>query len=190
MTQITSPVTGLVSRRSVEPGAQVAEGAPLLSVSQGETLKLLAQMKSIDTEKIRPGTPTQVVVDTMPDKMFRGKVTQVHELANFSGDESSVEIEMGKPHSSLKTGMPASASFPVGEQRDGIFLPKGALIQTQGREGHLFILENGKARRRIVICGDEQDSQIEVVSGLEPGELVVVTGIERLRDGSRVLAVE
>jgi membrane fusion protein (multidrug efflux system) len=130
------------------------------------------------------------VVDAMPDETFRGKVTQVHELANFSGDESSVEIEMADPNRALKTGMPASASFPLGEQRDGIFLPKGALIQTQGREGHLFVLENGKARQRVVIAGNEHASEIEVVSGLEPGEVVVVRGIERLRDGSRVLAVE
>ena len=190
LTQITSPVAGSVTRRWVEPGAQVAEGATLLSVSQGETLKLLAHMKSSDSEKIRPGTPTQVVVDALPGKIFIGKVTQVHELANFSGDESSVEIEMADADGSLKTGMQASASFPMGEQRDAIFLPKEALIQTQGRESHLFVLEDGKARQRTVISGNEHASQIEVVSGLEPGEVVVVTGIERLRDGSRVLAVD
>ena len=190
LARITAPVAGFVSRRWVEPGASVAESAPLISISQAGTLKILSHVKNVDLEKIRPGTAAQVVADALPDKVFRGKVTQVQELANFTGDESSVEVEVANPNGALKIGMAASASLPLEERRDGIFVPSGALVPTQGQQSHVFVLENGKARQKRVIFGKEQDGQIEVLSGLEPGQIVIVKGVDRLRDGSRVLAVE
>jgi multidrug efflux pump subunit AcrA (membrane-fusion protein) len=51
-------------------------------------------------------------------------------------------------------------------------------------------VENGKARQRPIVFGAEYEKQIEVLSGLDPGEVVVVKGADRLRDGSRVLALE
>ena len=189
LTRITAPIAGFVSRRWVEPGATVTESAPLVSISQAATLKILSHVKTVDLEKIRPGTAAQVVAEGAPDKVFRGKVTQVQELANFTGDESSVEIEVANPDGALKIGMIASASLPLEERRDGIFLPIGARVTTGGQQTHLFVLENGKARQKKVVLGKEQDGQIEVLSGLEPGQVVIVKGVDRLRDGSRVLAV-
>jgi RND family efflux transporter MFP subunit len=190
LARVTAPIAGFVSRRWVEPGATVAEAAPILSISQTETLKILVNLKSSDTETIKLGTIVQVVADPLPDRVFRGKVTQVQELANFTGDESSVEIETANPNGVLKIGMAASVSLPVGERHEGIFVPKGALVKTGGLQSHVFVLQSGKARQRTVICGKEYDNQMEIVSGLEAGEVVVVKGVERLRDGSRVLELQ
>jgi RND family efflux transporter MFP subunit len=190
LARITAPVAGLVSRRWVEPGARVSEAGPLLSISQADSLKILAHVKSVDTENIRMGSAIQIMVEALPDKVFRGKVMGIQELANFSGDESSVEIEVANKTGALKIGMTATVSFPIVQRREGIFIPLGALIQTQGRQSHVFVLENGKAHLKPVVSGEEQEDQIEIVSGLVPDEIVVVKGMERLREGSRVLAVE
>jgi membrane fusion protein (multidrug efflux system) len=190
LARISAPMTGFVSRRWAEPGARVAEATPLLSISQMEKLKILTHVKSADAENMRPGTAVQVVADGLPDKTFRGKITLVQELANFSGDESSVEIEVANPNNTLKIGMAASVLLPTEEPRHGIFVPPGALVQTRGREGYVFVVENGKARQRPIVFGAEYEKQIEVLSGLDPGEVVVVKGADRLRDGSRVLALE
>jgi RND family efflux transporter MFP subunit len=155
-----------------------------------EKLKILTHVKSADAENMRPGTAVQVVADDLTDKTFRGKITLVQELANFSGDESSVEIEVANPNNTLKIGMAASVSLPMEEPRHGIFVPPGALVQTRGREGYVFVVENGKSRQRPIVSGTEYENQIEVLSGLDPGEVVVVKGADRLRDGSRVLALE
>jgi RND family efflux transporter MFP subunit len=189
LTRITAPVAGFVSRRWADPGARVTESTPLVSISQAETLKIVAHVKSADTENLAPGVATQVVVDALPDKVFRGKVTQIQELANFSGDESSLEIEIPNANRALKIGMAASASLPLGESRDGIFIPATALVQTQAGRSHVFVIENGKARRKELVLGKEQDGEIEVLAGLERDVAVVVKGVERLHDGSRVLAV-
>ena len=190
LTRITVPVAGLVSRRWVEAGARVTESTPLVSISQTETLKFFAEVKSADTKNIVAGTPGEIVVDGLPEKVFRGKVTRIQELANFSGDESSLEVELANPGNALTIGMAATVSLPLEDPRDGIFVPLSARVQTEAGPSHVFVLEEGKARRKEAVFGKPQGSEIEVLSGLQPGELVVAKGVERLRDGSRVLAVE
>jgi multidrug efflux pump subunit AcrA (membrane-fusion protein) len=84
----------------------------------------------------------------------------------------------------------ASVSLPLERARTGVFIPAGTLVENQTGRSQVFVLENGKARRREVVFGQEQDGQVEVISGLERGEVVVVKGPDRLHDGSRVLAVQ
>lgn len=189
LARISAPVAGIVTRRWVEPGAMVSEAVPILSIAQAETMKLWINLKSADAEGIKPGMAAQVKVDAFPQRNFRGKVTQVQEAANFSGDEWSVEIETPNPGGALRFGMPASVSLPSGERRDGIFIPRTALFEIRG-ESCLYVIEGGKARHRNVAPGKNHDDKIEVVSGLKPGEEVVVSAIERLRNGSRVRVVE
>jgi RND family efflux transporter MFP subunit len=189
LAQITAPVAGVVTRRWSEPGAAVPEAAPILSIAPTDTLKIMLKLRSVDAEKIPPGMSVKVKVDALPGTDFRGKVTRVQELANFTGDESSVEIELANPGGALKFGMPVSVSFSTGERRDGIFVPKSALVEIHGKP-YVYINEGGKARQRNVTPGKQYDGEIEVVSGLEPGEAVVVKGVERLGDGSRVRAVD
>jgi membrane fusion protein (multidrug efflux system) len=86
--------------------------------------------------------------------------------------------------------MAATVSLPLEEPRDGIFIPTSALVQTETGRGYVFVIEEGRARRKEAIFDKQQGSEIEVLSGLQPGELVVARGVERVRDGSRVLAVE
>jgi RND family efflux transporter MFP subunit len=190
LSRITAPVAGFVSRRWVEPGAVVSESTPLLSISQMEKVKVLARVKSVDAADIRAGTPSQIVADALPEKNFRGKVTQIQEVANFSGDESSLEIEVANSSNALKIGMTVTLSMPLEEQREGIFVPLGAVVQSAPGLNHIFVIEDGKARRKEAVFGKQQGGEIEVVSGLQAGEAVVAKGVERLRDGSRVLALE
>jgi membrane fusion protein (multidrug efflux system) len=128
-------------------------------------------------------------VDAFPQRDFRGKVTQVQEAANFTGDELSVEVELSNPDGALKFGMPARITFSVGERRAGIFVPKAAVIEAHGNN-YLYILTRGKARRRYVTLGEERDERIEVASGLQPGESVIMRPPDRLRNGTRARVVE
>jgi membrane fusion protein (multidrug efflux system) len=77
----------------------------------------------------------------------------------------------------------------AGERRNGIFVPSTALINGDVRPG-VYVNEGGIARQRYITPGERNNGEIEVVSGLEPGDAVIVNGAERLVDGSRVRVVE
>ena len=188
LAQITAPVAGIVTRRWLEPGAAVSEATPILSIAAADSVKIMVKLRTMDAEKIPPRMSVKVNLDTLSGRDFQGSVTQVEDTANFAGDESSVEIELANPGGALKFGTPVTVSFPTGERRDGIFVPKTALIENQG-DPYIYINQGGIARRRNVTPGKQHDGDIEIVSGLEPGDAVVTKGVERLSNGSRVRVV-
>jgi membrane fusion protein, multidrug efflux system len=186
---ITAPRAGIVTRQWVEPGAAVSEGAPVLSMARADTLRILVNLKIKDAQTLHPGISAQVKVNAFPQRVFRGKVTQVQEVANFAGDELSVEVEIPNRDGALKFGMPAKLMFSIGEQRYGIFVPQAAVIEAYGNN-YLYVFIGGKARRRYVVVGEERKDRIEIASGLQPGEAVIIRGSDHLRDGARARVVQ
>lgn len=186
LTQIIAPLAGVVTRRWSEPGAVVSEATPILSIAAADRVKIIVKLRTTDAEKIWPRMPINVKVDSLPERDFQGNVTKVEDAANFAGDESSVEIELANPGGALKFGMLATVAFSTGERRDGIFVPKSALVEIQGNPYIYIITQGGNARRRNVTPGKQHGGDIEIISGLEPGDVVVTKGAERLGDGSRV----
>jgi RND family efflux transporter MFP subunit len=185
LAQITAPFAGVITRRWSEPGDNVSDAEPVFSIAAADIVKIMVKLRTMDAVKILPRIPVKVNVDALPGRDFQGSVSQVEDTANFAGDELSVKIELANAGGALKFGMPATVSFSTGERRDGIFVPKSALIEIQGKPV-VYINEGGRARRRNVTPGKQHDGDIEIESGLEPGDVVVTRGVERLGDGSRV----
>jgi multidrug efflux pump subunit AcrA (membrane-fusion protein) len=152
-------VGGVVTRRWAEPGSLVSEAGPILSVAPTESFRLVVNVKSRDSGKLRPGIAAKVKVDASPERIVRGVVTQIHETANFTGDELSVEIELANPAGLLKFGMPATVFFLADEARDGIFVPSTALINGETRPG-VYVKEGAIARQRYIIV---DGSRVRVV---------------------------
>jgi HlyD family secretion protein len=189
VTRVIAPAAGVITRRWSEPGAAVAESAPILSIAPTSPLLIMLRMKRHEAEKLAPGTKATIGATDNSAETFQGFVTQVHELANFDGDEVSVDVEVANPRGVLKFGSTANVSFMLAEPRDGIFVPEAALVHDHGVSG-VYICEGGTARWRNIVAGKNLDGEIEVISGLRPGDLVVIKGAQRLSDGTRVRTTE
>jgi membrane fusion protein (multidrug efflux system) len=187
--RIAAPAAGRVTRRWLEPGAVVAEGTPVLSVAPTDPLRVIVHLHSVTAENIRTGTAVTVSVDASPEREYRGFVKQINDVANFAGDQSALEVEVANPTGALKFGTPVTLSFLSGARHDGIFVPETAVIQSEGTP-LVYVKEGAVVRRRNITPGKHYNGEIEVISGLEPGDAVVVNGAERLIEGSRVRAVE
>jgi RND family efflux transporter MFP subunit len=187
--RVIAPASGVVTRRWSEPGAAISESAPILSIAPTSPLMIMLRMKRQEAEKLAVGANAAIDVAENSAETFRGSVTQVHELANFDGDELSVDVEVANPRGVLKFGSSADVSFILVDRRDGIFVPQAALIHDHGVPG-VYVCEGGIARWRHIVSGKNYGGEIEVISGLRPDEWVVIKGIERLTDGARVRATE
>jgi RND family efflux transporter MFP subunit len=187
--RVIAPAAGMVTRRWSEPGAIVGESAPILSIAPTSPLLIMLRMKRHEAEKLPPGAKATIGTTDTSAETFRGVVTQVHELANFDGDELSVDVEIANPAGVLKLGTTVKVLFTLADRRGGIFVPEAALIYDHGSP-NVYVCEGGIARRRSIASGKTYDGEVEVISGLQPDELVVIKGIERLSDGSRVRATE
>lgn len=217
-TVIASPVDGFVAKRFLDPGAFINPNAPVASVVDIRTVRLVANLVERDFKRVRTGTPAVVEVDAFPGETFSGKVSRVAPVFDPATRTAEMEIEVPNPGFRLKPGMYARVNLTVDTRPNALTVPRNAIVTIEGREG-VFIAgttgappvaqANGQPQgqrsggSRGTAGGGEQvmtakflpvetglrsGEQVEITSGLNDGASVVTTGATALKDGDRIVA--
>ncbi len=178
-TRLRAPISGIVSARLVDPGAQAVPGMPLFSIESGDRYRVEAMVDEQDP--IRSGDP---VVIEIGREQIDARVTQVVESVDPATRSSLVKIDLAR-RDGLRSGAFARVAFTTGTRR-GISVPESAVARN-GQLETLFVVDPaGVARLRLVTLGDRSGKRIEVLSGLSDGENVVVSHTQSLRDGVKI----
>lgn len=182
-TVLRSPISGTVVSRSVEPGQAVSAqtGGPLVVLVDNSTLDMVAPTDERHRASVRPGM--SVAVTTSLGGAVRGKVVDVVPASDPSTHTVKVRIQVPNPGGELVEGAFATALLTV-RKVEGLVVARQAL---QGKPPQTFVVvaEGGVARRRPVKVLFSTDRQV-VLSGLKPGEAVIVAGAENLEEGQAV----
>ncbi|MGB9793167.1 MAG: efflux RND transporter periplasmic adaptor subunit, partial [Thermacetogeniaceae bacterium] len=184
-TVITSPIDGVVTARYADPGALAGSTQPVLTVATIDSVQVQISVTGDDINKIRVGQDVAVSVPSAGEGEFRGKVARISPAADPRSRLYPVEIAISNPDHALKPGMFARVKLTTDVRRDALRVPLQALVNKEG-EKVVFVVESGRARERRVRVGISDERYAEIISGLRPGELVVVTGQEFLTDGTPV----
>ena len=176
---IRSPIDGIVTNRSADPGEVVSPGASVISVADTATLK----MKTFVVQDILPlltlGQEIDVTIDIYPDRALKGTISGIGPIAVNTGGIFPVEIAVHNDGSIL-SGLSAHAVlYLTGEE--GVIVPIAAVLE-KGEESYVFVIRDGVAVQRIVATGLRNDQEIEVLKGLEVGETVAITNTRVLTD--------
>ena len=188
-TIITSPVTGFVARRAVDPGAFVGQNAPIVDVVDITSVRLVANVVEKDLTQLARGDTTTVGVDAFPGETFTGRIARVSPILDPATRTASLEIEIPNPDLRLKPGMYARVGILTNTKKEALVAPANSVIDLGGRRG-VFQPINNSAVFRAVQVGTEQLDKVEILSGLDEGEVVITTGAGALRDGDRILLPE
>ncbi len=188
-TTVSSPVTGFVARRLVDPGAFVNQNVTVLSVVDISTVRLVVNLVERDLRKVSVGAGASVAVDAYPGEQFEGRVARVAPVLDPATRTAEMEIEIPNASGRLKPGMYARVRLVSDMKPDALVVPKSAIVDTQGRKG-VFMVQNDQAVFRAVSLGLEEPDRVEVTDGLQEGDAVVTTGASALRDGARVLVAD
>ena len=186
-TTIVSPVDGFVASRSVDPGAFVGQNAPLVSVVDISSVRLVANVVERDLKEIGPGDTATVNVDAFPGETFTGRIARVSPVLDPATRTAPIEVEIPNPGARLKPGMYARVQVVTDQKREALVVPANALVDIGGRRGVFIALENSTVTYRPVNTGIEEEAQIEILQGLAEGDRVVTTGAGALREGDRVI---
>ncbi len=176
-------------------GTPLAQGAPLLTVTDVAGLTVEAEVDETDVLLVQPGTPATVEVDAVPGARYPATVRAV-DLApsTSSGGGVSYRVRLDlqpgltgddEPAPAPRPGMSAVVDLQVRTAQDVVAVPAAAVVRDEGRDA-VFVVEAGRAIRRDVRLGALGDEQVEVLAGLEPGATVVVRDADRLSDGQAV----
>lgn len=176
--QIASPIDGIVTDRRVEVGDLANPGQPLLAVYDPGQMQIEVPVPVRLVEKLPLGTNVEVTLDR-PARTFQGRVREiVSEFDPLSRTQLvKVRIEAGDA-----TILPGTFGriWVAGDPRPSALIPATAVYRV-GQLELVQVAREGRAIRRIVRTGPTQDGQVEVLSGLNDGESVLVTPVQEER---------
>ena len=187
-TTISSPISGTVTRRSVDPGELVSTmpgQANLVTVAQLDQIYLALDVSETDLGKIRVGQQVTIHADSYPDRTFQGTVRELAQAADFRTRTFKVKVLVVNRDHALRPGMFARGEITVARLDGVMVIPRDAIVRTNG-EATVFVVEGGKAHLRTVQLGITGGPIVEIRRGLQPGESVVVAGQSDLSDGQGV----
>lgn len=185
-TQLLSPVTGIVTARNYDAGDMYNNGEPIYVVEQIHPVKLLVNVSESLFTKVKKGNEVEVRLDVYGDQVFKGYVSLVYPTIDPTTRTFPVEVKIANNDERVRPGMFARVTMNFGTQ-DHVVAPDRAIVKQSGAgDRYIYVYKDGKVSYQKVELGRRMGDKYEIVSGVEDGDLVVVTGQSRLTNGMEV----
>jgi RND family efflux transporter MFP subunit len=186
--RIRAPFDGVVTEKRVDPGTLAAPGMPLMTIEATGRYRLEATVDESSIQYVKFGEPVSVSVEALGGRDMKGKVVQIVPAADPASRSFTVKVEL-PADPNLRSGLFGRAMFPKGE-RNSIVVPRTAVIERGQLQGVYVLGPDRIANMRYVTLGKNAgDQQVEVLSGLQPGESMVTNPGERDLTGKRIEGV-
>ena len=181
--RVVAPFDGRVVRRTVEPGSLVSPGMPLFIVEDSSRYQLEVALPTESLGAVKKGSPARVLLDSLLEKPLAGKVAEIEAGADPSSHTVKARIDL--PHETgIQSGVFGRAFLGRGEKK-GLVVPKDGLVTRGQLKGIYAVDANGLVHWRVLTLGKEIGNQVEVLSGLTEGDLVVLNPGAQELDGKK-----
>ena len=187
-TDIKAPFKGAVQKRMVALGEYVSPGKQLYSLIATDPIKLRCPMPERFVPLAKVGMPVHLTVDARPGAGYTGNITRIAPALDESSRTLLIEAEVANPDGALKPGFFAHVTMNLGHDT-ALFVPAGAVLRYAG-VARVFVIERGVVHAREVTTGAAVGDRIEITSGLKEGERVAASNVDRLADGTPIVAKE
>ncbi|SCY26694.1 efflux RND transporter periplasmic adaptor subunit [Flavobacterium caeni] len=188
---IRATINGIVNKRLIEPGSVVSPGTELFELVNTSKLKLAVTVPEGQIPLLKLGNNVKVKASVYPDKVFAGKITFIAAKADASLN-FPIEIEIANnPNNELKAGMYGTAQFePTGAGSGNIRAISRTSFVGGVNAGQVFVVKDSTAKMRKVTPGRVLGEKVEILGGLEDGEIIVTSGQINLTDGAKVSIIK
>jgi len=180
--KLAAPFSGVVITKTVEPGNLATPGAPLFTIEQDGLYRLEASVDESKLASVRAGQAVEAVIEAS-DRKVNARVSEIVPSVDSASRTYIVKLDLPATPQ-LRTGMFGRAIFPLGMEKV-VAIPVAALMD-RGQLQSVFVVEDGLAHTRLVTTGRRTKDGVEVLSGLNAGEKVVLPLPPGLQDGARV----
>ena len=186
---IVAPRNGTVLRRLAEERELVAPGAPVLVLGAHDRgFVVRAGLADRQIVQVQLGDAVQVRLDALPEARLDGTVTEIASAADRASGMFDIEGAVDGAALPLKSGLVAKLTIvpSSASASSRVYVPIGAIVEGDGRNARLFVLDKDHARRRDVEVAFIEGATVALAGGVEPGEHVITDGAQYLEDGERV----
>jgi len=172
--QLIAPFDGIVADVNLQPGQQTGSTVNIVLVDLSQ-LQARINVSETDLPSIKVGQPAQVTFDALPGQSFTGRVAQVAYVGTATQGVVNypVTVVLDQTDRAILPGMTASVSIVV-QQRDNVLLVPNRAVKLVNRQKVVTVLRDGKPEQVVVTLGMSNDTQSEVVSGLNEGDVVLI----------------
>jgi RND family efflux transporter MFP subunit len=189
-TTLRAPFNGVVTARNFHAGEMYMPGRPILTVMTLSPLKITIFVNEEYFSRVRKGMPVTVTTDVYSGEEFKGTVHLIHPTIDPTTRTFGVEVSIANSNLRLRPGMFARVNVGFGAMKR-VVVPDLAVVRQVGtNDRYVFVYENGAVSKVKVQLGNLTGKNVEVLDGLKEGEQVVVAGMSRLLDQSRVRVTE
>jgi len=186
---VKAPFAGRLGIRQVDPGEYLAVGSPIVTLQQLNPLFVDFYLPQQALSQLSVGQSVQLGIDAFPGRSFTAKISALDAVVDSATRSIHVRATLPNDDLTLRPGMFATVDIPVGAPQNFVTLPQTAI--TYDPYGDTVFVVHGTAgamtaAQVFVTLGDTRGDQVEVLSGVKPGDVVVTAGELKLRNGSPV----
>ncbi len=182
---IKAPFSGVITKVFVRPGDLSALRMPLVELANLSSQVIRCAVPESVAGRVHPGMLAEVRLDAFPEKLLRGTVSRVFPALDAQLKTRTIEIAVGGKIP-LSPNMFARVRLLLETAENVVVIPGQAVVVSPTGATLVFVVKEGKAVRRPVKTGIEEEGRIQILSGLSEGEQLVISGQEKLKDGVEV----
>jgi RND family efflux transporter MFP subunit len=183
-TRLRSPINGIITNRNFDNGDLA--GGPILTVQQLNPLKAVVYVSESYFKDVQKGMPVNLQLDVYGNEIFTGKVSLIYPTIDASTHTFGVEVAINNSGMRIRPGMFARVTLNFGAEQTVVVPDAAVQKQVGSNDRFVFVIEDGIARYRKVELGTREGEIIEILSGVNAGDVVVTAGQNRLIEGTAV----
>jgi membrane fusion protein (multidrug efflux system) len=188
-TEMRAAFPGVAGLRQVSEGQYVAAGTDIARLEKIDQLKLDFRVPEALVAKLRTGQPVRVLLDAYGDRAFTGNVYAIEPAVDEQTRTVLLRARVANPELKLRPGMFARVQVQLGVREKAVWIPEAAIVP-RGQDLFVFRVKEGKAELVRVQTGSRKVGEVEIVKGIEAGDLVVTEGVQKIGPGSSVLLLD
>lgn len=184
-TILTAPISGVVTARNYDPG-DMTGALPILTIADIKPVKVVCNISESEISRVKDGMLADVTFDTFGDTTFSGTITMVSPTINTSTRTFAIEVSVPNEDGRIRPGMFGRVTLNLGEERHVVVPDKAVVKQPGSGNQYVYVYKDGKVSYNKVELGQRIGDTYEIISGVEPGSEVVVSGQSKLANGMAV----
>ena len=184
---IRAPISGVVTRKHQFVGDLASPKAPILTLADTSRTVIRTSVTDEVASRLRVGMPVRAEVDALPNsEPLPLRVGRIYPSADPATRLVTVEMAAPMLAEKVKEGSLARLAMILERHDNAVVVPASAVVARPGGKLVAFVVEEGTARERVIEPGIESGDRLEILSGLAPGDQLIVRGQERLKEGVEV----
>jgi RND family efflux transporter MFP subunit len=188
-TKIRALSEGYITERLIEVGTRVTSNQQVYTIEDFKPLLVRVYVPTSDAINLKTEMPAEVTTEVLPGTAFEGGVKLINPRIDTQTGTVKVTVEIDDKTMRLRPGMFVEVRISIGQKDNVLVVPRKAILYKQNKT-YVFVMNQNLVSQREVQLGLTEEDEVEITAGLNEGEVIVVVGIEGLKDGQPVEVVQ